>query len=51
MSEISDARAIGNPTRTRVIRGSDVQKEFATDLHQIGASAHELRTRLEASQR
>ena len=29
----------------------DLQKEFATDLRQIGASAHELRTRLEASQR
>jgi len=29
----------------------DLQKEFATDLRQIGASAHELRTKLEASQR
>jgi hypothetical protein len=29
----------------------DLQKEFATDLRKIGASAHELRTKLEASQR
>jgi hypothetical protein len=29
----------------------DLQKEFANDLRQIGASANELRTGLEASQR